>query len=84
MKYFCKCTCTFLVVDQPFFFINSCYHYFFNSYNILCCYQLVILKPLMYYPTFGVGYTGELIEIMLYEDSVKNFVACTFIQNSKL
>lgn len=29
MKYFCKCTCTFLVVDQPFFFINSCYHYFF-------------------------------------------------------
>ena len=38
----------------------------------------------MYYPTFGVGYTGELIEIMLYEDSIKNFVACKFIQNSKL
>ena len=38
----------------------------------------------MYYPTYGVGYTGKLIEIMLYEDSTKNFVACTFIQISKL
>ena len=38
----------------------------------------------MYYPNFGVGYTGELIEIMLYEGSIKNFVACTFIQISKL
>ena len=73
------------MVDQPFFLINIVVTTtFFNSYNILCCYQLVILKPLMYYPTFGVGYTGKLIEIMLYEDSIKNFVACKFIQNSKL
>ena len=38
----------------------------------------------MYYPTYSVGYTGKLIEIMLYEDSIKNYVACTFIQISKL
>ena len=38
----------------------------------------------MYYPTFGFDYTAELIEIMIYEGSIKNFVACTFIQISKL
>ena len=38
----------------------------------------------MYYPTFGVGYTGKLIEIMLYEGSIKNSVACTFIKISTL